>query len=702
MDIKFNLLTENLDRYLNNILKYFEGNVPNNEILMKDYIYIYTECYNISILRSEEYNYSQLLYEYYCNKVTNYLNNINLIYNENIIKNLTVEWEKFNILINILSKFFSYLEKYYIKNNNLTYLFDFGINNFYNIIFKPIFNSNEINLINNVFDKINKLRYEPDEDISNFINMLKILDNKNKDYIYFCEKFLESSKYYFINKKNKLILENRIDFYLITCDNIINQEKQNKYKFDNKTIDRLIFDLHKIFLFDDYKMILDDNEYGFKKSLQKLSFDYLKKLFYLFSLNNDALKYMLDLFFEYNNEILNEIIYSCQLNNYQELFKNIINHYNHINYINNNYFNNSIKIQEIIAKNYSQLFIKEFNKLNLINCFNIYIDQTLTNNIIDENTMFEFIDNSINLFIKISNKDLFIDIYQNYLSNRLLNNKYTDIEYEKYFISKIKMECGMAFTSKLEKMIFDYSKIPETNEKFKQSLLDNNISTDMVLDVSVLTNGLWPEFKNDSIKLPDKVLKHKDIFKNYYLLNNPSHKLTWKNCLDTVEISADFDTKYTIICNVYQACIILLFDNIQKLTLDEIVKETNIDKDKLKKIIISLTSNKYKLFILENENLHLNLNFTNKLKRFKLPQPTIIVKNKKEKIELDRSAIIDSTIVRILKSRKIIKHNELISDVLSQTKTFVPEISFIKNRIENLIEREYIERDDITTYKYIA
>ena len=36
----------------------------------------------------------------------------------------------------------------------------------------------------------NKIRYQEDEEVKKFINMLKILDKDNKNYLHFCEKFI--------------------------------------------------------------------------------------------------------------------------------------------------------------------------------------------------------------------------------------------------------------------------------------------------------------------------------------------------------------------------------------------------------------------------------------------------------------------------------------------------------------------------------
>ncbi|KAG5884652.1 hypothetical protein JTB14_005397 [Gonioctena quinquepunctata] len=69
----------------------------------------------------------------------------------------------------------------------------------------------------------------------------------------------------------------------------------------------------------------------------------------------------------------------------------------------------------------------------------------------------------------------------------------------------------------------------------------------------------------------------------------------------------------------------------------------------------------------------------------------------------DRQFQIDAAIVRILKDKKKISHNELISELFNMLDIPVKPYD-LKKRIELLIEREYMERDkdDSTNYVYIA
>jgi cullin 3 len=76
-----------------------------------------------------------------------------------------------------------------------------------------------------------------------------------------------------------------------------------------------------------------------------------------------------------------------------------------------------------------------------------------------------------------------------------------------------------------------------------------------------------------------------------------------------------------------------------------------------------------------------------------------------EKVDEDRKHMVEATIVKVMKTRRRIEHNALISEcakILSVK--FNPDPMMIKKRIESLIERDYLERDndDRRFYKYIA
>jgi cullin 3 len=77
----------------------------------------------------------------------------------------------------------------------------------------------------------------------------------------------------------------------------------------------------------------------------------------------------------------------------------------------------------------------------------------------------------------------------------------------------------------------------------------------------------------------------------------------------------------------------------------------------------------------------------------------------RQKVEEDRKPQIEAAIVRIMKARRLLDHNNIISEVTKQLQArFLPNPAVIKKRIESLIEREFLERDrvDRKLYRYLA
>ena len=103
------------------------------------------------------------------------------------------------------------------------------------------------------------------------------------------------------------------------------------------------------------------------------------------------------------------------------------------------------------------------------------------------------------------------------------------------------------------------------------------------------------------------------------------------------------------------------------------------------------------------------MNFSNKQSRIVLRMKNELGESEKDTetvknnlIKNQRKYIIESTIVRIMKGKQKIIHVELINEVnISLKDNFLPDIQMIKNRIESLIERGYIKRED-NSYIYIS
>jgi len=72
-----------------------------------------------------------------------------------------------------------------------------------------------------------------------------------------------------------------------------------------------------------------------------------------------------------------------------------------------------------------------------------------------------------------------------------------------------------------------------------------------------------------------------------------------------------------------------------------------------------------------------------------------------DQVQKARTNIIDAVIVRIMKARKTELLNELIQSCIRQITMFAAQPPMIKKRIESLIEREYLERDEKERARFI-
>lgn len=161
---------------------------------------------------------------------------------------------------------------------------------------------------------------------------------------------------------------------------------------------------------------------------------------------------------------------------------------------------------------------------------------------------------------------------------------------------------------------------------------------------------------------------------------------------------------YQFVTSTYQMCILYLFNYSQELTLEEIKEQMGFDEETAKKNIHSMMQAKARLIVMDNGKYKVNMKYSSKHTRVTFPVPVLEELVKRERVTQDRSNAVDAALVRIMKSRKKLGVNQLKIEVITLMQTFKPDDALIKKRIENLIEREYLERDknDASTLLYKA
>jgi len=325
------------------------------------------------------------------------------------------------------------------------------------------------------------------------------------------------------------------------------------------------------------------------------------------------------------------------------------------------------------------------------------------------------------LFRFITEKDVFEKYYKQHLAKRLLLGGSVSDDAEKGMISKLKTECGYQFTAKLEGMFTDMRTSTTTMENFKNYVnsLEKNPLKGIDLNVSVLTTGFWPTQATATCNLPAEIQNCCQTFERFYLNSHSGRRITWQTNMGTSEIRGHFGAKrHELNVSTFQMCILLLFNTHNSLSFKEIQEETSIPIQDLKRNLYTLSCAKYRILLKNPKNAKFtptdtfafNGEFKSKLFRVKVT-PVAMGNTEKDreaindKIAEDRKHLIEAAIVRVMKARNRLPHNNLVSEVIKQLSSrFNPPVNVIKKRVESLIEREYLERDkaDKRIYVYLA
>lgn len=350
-----------------------------------------------------------------------------------------------------------------------------------------------------------------------------------------------------------------------------------------------------------------------------------------------------------------------------------------------------------------------------------YIDSKLRsgNKEATDDELEKTLDDILVLFRFVHGKDVFEAFYKKDLAKRLLVNKSASVDAEKSMLSKLRQECGSAFTSKLEGMFKDIELTNDWMQQFRSHMQNQKKLGQIELTVNVLTTGYWPTYVPMQVKLPSFMQKYLTAFKKFYTTRKVGRKLQWQPNLGLCTLKAKFTNSnrmHELIVSLFQALVLLLFNDADELSFAEIQASTLIEPIELKRTLQSLACGKKRVLkkkpvgkdVFEDDKFAYNAEFEDNLYKIKINQVQMKETQEEqtmteERVFQDRQYQIDAAIVRIMKTRKKLAHNTLVNEVFDHLK-FPVRGQDIKVRIDSLIERDYVQRDTELkdTYNYVA
>lgn len=332
------------------------------------------------------------------------------------------------------------------------------------------------------------------------------------------------------------------------------------------------------------------------------------------------------------------------------------------------------------------------------------------------------LDKTITVFRYVTEKDVFERYYKGHLSKRLLQSRSVSEDTEREMLSRLKVECGYQFTQKLEGMFNDIKLSAEAMEIY-QTYLAKTTPPEVPINVIVMTSTYWPMSHSASpCNISPLLAKSCQSFEQFYLSRHSGRRLTWQYGLGNADVRVRFKTRsHDLSVSTFALVILLLFADLGDsdfLTYSEIKEATSIVDNELKRHLQSLACGKFKILkkhppgrdVDDDDSFSFNNDFTCSMQKIKIAtvsskiETTQERKETRDRIDEERKHQVDACIVRIMKDRKHMTHIDLVNEAIRQlTGRFNPEPILIKRRIENLIEREYLERcEDRKSYNYLA
>ncbi|KAK1277508.1 Cullin-1 [Acorus gramineus] len=303
------------------------------------------------------------------------------------------------------------------------------------------------------------------------------------------------------------------------------------------------------------------------------------------------------------------------------------------------------------------------NSMSEIICF--FVDNILKkgggSEKLSDTSIDETFDKIVTLLEYVQDKDLFAEFYRKKLARRLINDRSACDDHERSFLTKLKQQFGRQLTSRMEGMITDMTLAREKHSEFS-NYLDEHPSEKQRVDftITVLTTGFWPTNKISDLQIPEEMSNSIEIFERFYMSTTRSRKLIWLFSLGTCIMIGKFDARpIEINLTTYQAVLLLLFNNCDRLSFEEIADQLKLPNHEVNRLLHSLSCSKYKVLNKEPNNktisardvFEFNSKFTNKMSRIKIPVPISEEKKKVIKVvDADRSYVQD--LCRMLKRSK--------------------------------------------------
>jgi cullin 1 len=702
-----------------------------------EYSKLYTAVYDLCTSKVDTGKLTagatEILYERYAKAINKYLLDVIVPslkqkQGDNLLMEGVKRWRDHNLVVRWMQKLFTYLDRYYTKHNNRDSLRDVGLKCFLDHVYGSVKKDMSTALLSKILaerngDIIDKAVMK--DGVQLFIDMgLNTLKAYEED---FEQNLLYQTSAFYKREAAHWISEDSCPGYMKKAeDRLLQEHARAKLYLHANTEPGLIKKAEAELITTHHQRLLEMEGSGLLKLLEDFKTEDLGRMYRLFKRVN-LLKAMADLTRTFIQAEGHKILLTHQEKeelDFTTFIEDLLVLHEKYSQLISEWFDKDALFLEAMKDAFTNFVNtdlenkKKKSKTSTAELLSTYADSIMKNTEKVGDDLETVLEKIVRLFGYIGDKDMFNEFYRRQLSKRLLVAK-TNNDAEKSFIAKLKVRCGASFTSKLEGMIKDKNLSADLQGSFKEYVTAKKIKLEIDFTPTVLTTGFWPAFKIDQLNVTNDFDNCMKCFKEFYDARTQSRSLKWVHSLGTCQVLAHYnagDKDFTM--STYQASILGLFNQTQEITLADIQKTLNLPLDDVKKNVLSFCAKK-DLMILKKSGdktfqgtdlFSVNVEFESKSRRINVPNIVMKISEKEveeidKTLQEDRKHSIEATVVRIMKARKQMGHQQLVLEVSKQLlQHWKPDPKEIKRRIEDLITREYLERDEsvANAYKYLA
>ncbi|EKX32465.1 hypothetical protein GUITHDRAFT_148610 [Guillardia theta CCMP2712] len=293
----------------------------------------------------------------------------------------------------------------------------------------------------------------------------------------------------------------------------------------------------------------------------------------------------------------------------------------------------------------------------------------------------------------VLDKDIFQENYVRLYAQRLILDSSISQEAEEFMNDSLRSVCSPDFISRLQRMLADKVRSKELEDDFYD---DYDADTSVCgMHVLLLTAGTWPIAIPSPIPIPDCLRQGIETFEVFYGSKYKGRRLSWMLQLGKAEVRGFFSRTYEFSVSMAQLCVLMAFNTAPSLSFPELLTMTGFEEEELDQVLRSLAKSKLLLQVKtsdaagteegdrsgeesegserrrEEMKMLVNDKYSNKKTRVRIVPHMAMGKKEEasnaaaEELPQDRNPQIQAVIVRIMKHRKILSHNDLTKEVCS-------------------------------------